>query len=146
MLGATLLFTLSPRITAYVRRADVKSSTPSDNHMRNIFLQGIISIYGGFFGGGIGIMMLAVLGLMGLDNIHEMNALKTLLATLINGIAVVTFTIARAVAWPQALLMAVGAILGGYLGAAVARRLNPKLVRTFVIVVGFSLSIYLFLQ
>jgi uncharacterized membrane protein YfcA len=91
-------------------------------------------------------MMLAVLGFMGLDNIHEMNALKTLLATLINGIAVVTFTIARAVAWPQALLMAIGAILGGYLGAAVARRLNPTLVRTFVIVVGFLISIYLFLQ
>jgi uncharacterized membrane protein YfcA len=90
--------------------------------------------------------MLAMLGLMGLDNIHEMNALKTLLATLINGIAVVTFTVAKAVAWPQALLMAVGAVLGGYLGAAVARRLNPKLVRTFVVVVGYSLSIYLFLQ
>jgi hypothetical protein len=106
----------------------------------------VISIYGGFFGGGIGILMLATLALMGLENIHEMNALKTLLATLINGIAVFTFAIAGAVAWPQALIMAVGAILGGYLGAAIARKLNPRLVRTGVIVVGFALSFYLFIR
>ncbi len=146
MLGATLLFTLSPRINALVRRADIRRATPTDTRVRSVLLQGMISIYGGFFGGGIGILMLATLALMGLENIHEMNALKTLLATLINGIAVVTFAAAGAVAWPQALLMAMGAIVGGYLGAAVARRLNPKWVRTFVIVVGFALSAYLFVR
>ena len=146
MLGATLLFTLSPRINALVRRADIRRATPADTRVRSVLLQGMISIYGGFFGGGIGILMLATLALMGLENIHEMNALKTLLATLINGIAVVTFAAAGAVAWPQALLMAMGAIVGGYLGAAVARRLNPKWVRTFVIVVGFALSAYLFVR
>lgn len=113
---------------------------------RSILLQGLISIYGGFFGGGIGILMLATLALMGLDDIHEMNALKTLLATLINGIAVLTFVVARAVAWPEALVMAIAAILGGYGGAALARRIRPQQVRLFVVVVGFVLSAYLFVR
>ena len=146
MLGATLLFTLSPRINAFARRASAHVSDPTTSRTRNIALQGIISIYGGFFGGGIGIMMLAMLGLMGLDNIHEMNALKTALATLINGIAVVTFAVARAVSWPEALLMAAGAIVGGYLGAALARRIKPRWVRLFVITIGFAISLYLFLR
>ncbi len=146
MLGATLLFTFSPRINAFVRRVEVRRSPTRDTRARSILLQGIISIYGGFFGGGIGILMLATLALMGLENIHEMNALKTLLATLINGIAVITFAVAGAVAWPHALLMAVGAIVGGYLGAAIARRVEPKWVRTFVIIIGFALSAYLFVR
>ena len=146
MLGATLLFTFSPRINAFVRGLEARRTTASDNRLRSIVLQGIISIYGGFFGGGIGILMLATLALMGLENIHEMNALKTVLATLINGIAVVTFAVAGAVAWPQAVIMAIGAILGGYLGAAIARQLNPRWVRTGVIVVGFGLSLYLFIR
>ena len=153
MLGATMLFALSPRINSYVRRLDVKRSdvagdaaSLAGSKKRSMVLQAIISIYGGFFGGGIGILMLATLALMGLEDIHEMNALKTLLATLINGIAVLTFVLARAVAWPEALVMAVGAILGGYGGAALSRRIEPRHVRTFVMVVGFALSVYLFVR
>ena len=145
MLAATLLFTFSPRINQLVRRLEVRRSATADSRRRSIVLQGLISVYGGFFGGGIGILMLAALALMGLEDIHEMNALKMLLATLINGIAVVTFAMARAVAWPEALLMAVGAIVGGYGGAALARRVPQHFVRTFVVVVGFALSIYLFI-
>src|SRR5262249_3489178 len=80
-------------------------------------LQLIIAVYGGYFGGGIGILMLATLGLMGMENIHEMNAMKTLLQSCINGVAVITFIIAGAVVWPQAILMVVGAIVGGFGGA-----------------------------
>ncbi|MBC8161391.1 MAG: sulfite exporter TauE/SafE family protein [Roseiflexaceae bacterium] len=146
MLGATLLFAFSPRITALVRQLDRSRESPRAAAIRSVVLQGIISIYGGFFGGGIGILMLAALSLMGMDNIHRMNGLKTLLATLINGVAVVAFVVARAVAWLPAALMIVAAILGGYGGAAIARKLDPKLVRVFVIVVGFSLSAYLFVR
>ncbi len=149
MLAATLLFALSPRISQFVRRFDNRGASPGSPtvaHRRSIVLQGLISVYGGFFGGGIGILMLATLALMGLEDIHEMNALKTLLATLINGIAVVAFLIARAVAWPEAIVMAVGAIAGGYGGAAVGRKLRPQWVRAFVIVVGLSLSAYLFIH
>lgn len=146
MLGATLLFTFSPQMTAYFRRLDHRVDSPRATRLRAVVLQGIISVYGGFFGGGIGILMLAALALMGMENIHRMNGLKTLLATLINGIAVVAFVIAKAVAWPPAVLMVIAAVLGGYIGAAVARKIDPKIVRVFVIVVGFSLSLYLFVR
>lgn len=148
MLGATLLFTFSPHINRRLRRAQavVVQHSAMASPRRSMIIQLIISIYGGFFGGGIGILMLAALALMGLDNIHEMNALKTLLATLINGIAVVTFAVAGAFSWPEALLMAAGAIIGGYGGAALARKLNPRWVRIFVIAVGFATSVYLFLR
>ncbi len=105
-----------------------------------------IATYGGFFGGGIGILMLAALSLLGLDNIHEMNALKTLLASCINGIAVVAFIVASAVEWRQAVLMLAGAVIGGYVGASTARRLDPRLVRGFVIAVGCAMTAYFFLR
>jgi len=144
MLGATLLFAFSPRINAAMRRWEARQTGRRDERPRAVVLQTLISIYGGFFGGGIGILMLATLALMGLENIHEMNALKTMLATLINGIAVITFALLGTVAWPAALLMAGGAIVGGYGGAALARRIDPRAVRVFVIVVGLLLSAYLF--
>ena len=109
-------------------------------------LQLIIATYGGYFGGGIGILMLATLGLMGMQNIHEMNGLKTFLTSVINGVAVIAFAIARKVFWPQAILMIVGAIVGGYAGAYYARQLDQRLVRGFVILVGFGMTIYFFLH
>lgn len=109
------------------------------------FLQLIIAIYGGYFGGGIGILMLASLGLMGMENIHEMNAMKTLLTTCINGVALIIFVARGVVVWPQAILMIVGAIIGGFGGAYFARKINPLWVRWFVIAVGLSMTIYFFL-
>src|SRR5207237_9438089 len=109
-------------------------------------LQLVIAIYGGYFGGGIGILMLATLGLMGMENIHEMNAMKTLLTTFINGVALVLFIIKGIVLWPQALLMVVGAIIGGYGGAYYARKIDQRWVRGFVIFVGVTMTIYFFLR
>src|SRR5437763_8662559 len=106
----------------------------------------IISIYGGYFGGGIGILMLASLGLMGMENIHEMNAMKTLLATLINGVAVVIFILRGVVAWPQTIVMVIGAIIGGYAGAYYARKIDQRWIRGFVILVGISMTIYFFVR
>lgn len=104
----------------------------------------VIATYGGYFGGGIGIMILATLAVVGMENIHAMNALKTFLQTCINGVAVVTFIIGGAVWWPQALVMIGGAIIGGYGGAYSAQRLPPRLVRRFVIIVGFTMTLYFF--
>jgi uncharacterized protein len=109
-------------------------------------LQLIISTYGGYFGGGMGILMLAGLAILGMENIHEMNALKTLLTSFVNGVAVLTFAIAGAVFWPEAILMVIGGIIGGYGGAYYARQLDPRLVRIFVIVVGFGMTIYFFIR
>ncbi|GAC1564798.1 MAG: hypothetical protein NVS2B7_38850 [Herpetosiphon sp.] len=147
LLGATVIFMLSPRINRAVRRDQPASAEPSPgSRVWIIALQLVISIYGGFFGGGIGILMLATLSLMGIGNIHEMNAVKTVLATLINGIAVVAFVVAHFVDWRQALIMTGGAILGGYGGAAIARRIKPQYVRGFVILTGLIMSVYLFVK
>lgn len=102
----------------------------------------VISVYGGYFGGGIGILMLAMLGVLGMEDIHQMNALKTLLATCINGIAVCAFVFAHSILWPQAIVMLLGAVVGGYAGAAGARKLQPRLVRRLVIAVGCAMTVY----
>ncbi len=88
--------------------------------------------------------MLALLAMMGIENIHSMNGLKTLLATCGNAVAVIIFIVARAVFWPQALLMLVGGALGGYIGAWYAQKMEPRSVRLVVIVLGCSMTAYFF--
>src|SRR6266849_1985090 len=147
LLLATLLFAFSGPITAWLRRNTVPKDKLSWFTLSGIaLLQLVVAVYGGYFGGGIGILMLATLGLMGLENIHEMNALKTVLQSCINGLAVITFIIAGAVVWPQAILMVIGAIVGGFGGAYYARRIEQRWVRLFVICVGMGMTIYFFLR
>lgn len=147
LLFATLLFTFSGRITAAFRKGNREA--PGSVGLPIVvvgLIQLLIATYGGYFGGGIGVLMLAALAVMGLENIHTMNAVKNLLATCINGVAVFYFAAQNAVVWPQALLMIVGAIIGGYVGGSQARKLDPKLVRRFVILVGFAMTIYFFVR
>jgi uncharacterized membrane protein YfcA len=153
LLLATLLFAFSPGITAMLRKRNamgqgIETKAPLSRRTLTIIVlvQFIIAVYGGYFGGGIGIMILASLGVLGMENIHEMNGLKTVLQTSINGVAVITFIIARAVFWLQALVMIAGAIVGGYGSAYFARKLDPRLVRGFVILVGVGMTIYFFLR
>ncbi len=147
LLLATLLFTFSGPITAWLRRNTVPKDKLSWFALSGIaLLQLVVAVYGGYFGGGIGILMLATLGLMGMENIHEMNAMKTILQSCINGVAVITFIIAGAVVWPQAILMVIGAIVGGFGGAYYARRIEQRWVRIFVICVGVGMTIYFFLR
>jgi uncharacterized protein len=147
LLLATLLFTFGPAITAWMRAHMGQRRGPEWlSVVGTVGLQLPIAIYGGFFGGGIGILMLSMLSVMGLENMHTMNALKNLLASSINGVAVVTFIIAGAVVWPQAIVMIVGAIAGGYGTATFVQRLDPKLVRRFVMLVGFAMTIYFFVR
>jgi uncharacterized protein len=103
-----------------------------------------VAAYGGYFGAGIGILMLASLGLMGLSDIHRMNALKTFLASVINGVALVYFILKGLVVWPIAILMAAGAVLGGYWGARLAKRIPQHFLRLFIISVGLAVSLWLF--
>ena len=138
---------ITPFEIAFSEHIGKQLVTPSWPVLTGIaLLQLLVAIYGGYFGGGIGILMLASLGLMGMENIHEMNALKTVLQGSINGVAVITFIVAGIVEWPQAIVMIIGAIIGGYAGARYARRLDPRLVRGFVILVGFSMTFYFFLR
>jgi uncharacterized membrane protein YfcA len=147
LLAATVVFAASPRITRWARGS--QGAARKGGPLQRVMVYALyllVAVYGGFFGAGLGILTLAVLGLLGFENIHEMNALKTLQATLINGIAMVAFIVAGVIQWPLALLMAVGAIVGGYGGAAVARRLDPAWVRAVVIVISVTLTIYFFLN
>lgn len=146
LLVATLVFAFGGQVVSRVRKDPVDTDRPQTTRAAVVgfLVQLVIATYGGFFGGGMGIMMLATFTILGLTDIHAMNGLKNWMATFINGIAVATFIVAGAIYWPQTAVMLVGAIAGGYGGASSARRLNPLYVRRFVIALGFGLSAYFF--
>jgi uncharacterized membrane protein YfcA len=147
LLFATLLFAFGRNISIALRSRIAHVDMPSYVLNITVFVaQFIISVYGGFFGGGIGIMMLAMLSVWGMENIHKMNAIKTLLATCINGVAVLLFVFSQQVLWPEAVLMVAGAILGGYFGAYYARKIDPLLIRRFVIVAGSVITVIFFVR
>ena len=105
-----------------------------------------VAVYGGYFGGAVGIVNLAMLAAIGMTDIHAMNALKSVLGTAINGVATLVFILKRAVYWPQALVMIAGAVIGGYFGAHYAQKLPQNRVRGFVILVGAGMTIYFFVN
>ena len=105
-----------------------------------IFFQFLVSIYGGFFGAGIGILMLATLGFIGMHNIYEMNTLKTILGSLINLVAAVWFISAGLIDWPRAAVMTVGAVAGYYLGSHYSQRISQARVRQIITAIGFIIS------
>jgi hypothetical protein len=146
LLITTLLFAFGKPLTNWLQKHVELSENSLSGLIAVTLLQLPIAIYGGFFGGGMGVMMLAAFSLLGMDNIHIMNAIKSLLSVLIKGIAVATYVVAGVVAWPQAILMTVGAIIGGYGGAHYARKLDPALVRRFAIVTGVIMTIIFFLR
>jgi uncharacterized membrane protein YfcA len=111
-----------------------------------VVAQFFISVYGGYFGGGMGIMMLAVMTLLGMTHIHKMNGLKNVLGALINGVAVVAFVVAGAVQWAAGVVMILGGIAGGYTGAAIARRIEPKYVRWLVMAIAWGMTLYFFVR
>ena len=111
-----------------------------------MLFQLVVGVYGGYFGAGIGIMMLAALSLMGHTDIHQMNGLKNLLAVAINGIAIAYLVFTDLIVWDDALLMAVGASVGALIGAGTARRVGPAAVRHVVVAVGLVMALSMFLR
>lgn len=146
ILVATLVFAFGDRVVTRLRaRSDGEPRPPARwGFPLAVATQLLIATYGGFFGGGMGIMMLATFTIFGMRDIHAMNGMKSWLAVAINGVAVVTFVAAGAVLWPQALVMLAGAVAGGYGGARLARRVAPGRVRRFVIALGAVLTVYFF--
>lgn len=144
--AATTLFILQPKLTPPSNLPPSTSHTPRSNRPSNLVLlaQLAISTYGGYFGAGIGILMLSSLSLLQLQSIHHANALKTVLAGLINGISVVVFITHDKVYWPLAIPMIASAMLGGWLGAAWARKLDRHVVRRIVITIGCALTTWYF--
>lgn len=148
LLTATLLFAFGKTISAALRKRFTALAKEGGKIalLISILLQFIIAIYGGYFGAGIGILMLAMLALLGMNHIHEMNGLKTILGSCINGVAVMIFIFNDIVYWPQAAVMVGGAILGGYFGAHLARRLPTHWVKNFIIATGSLMTIWFFLN
>jgi uncharacterized protein len=108
--------------------------------------QFIIAIYGGYFGAGIGFMMLAALTLYGMRDIHAMNGLKLLLALCMTVVSGVAFSLAGQVRWPEALIMCIATLAGGYAGALGAKRVNPVIIRVLIVALGIGLTIYFFVH
>ncbi|HYG91433.1 MAG TPA: sulfite exporter TauE/SafE family protein [Azospirillum sp.] len=138
LLFATALFAAGPKLAAWIRKR---------MHLGPVgvlVVQFFIAVYGGYFGGGIGILMLATFGVFGLTDIHAMNGLKTLLSGCLNAIAVVAFVAGGAVHWNEAIIMLVACVAGGYAGARIARHIPPPYLRKFVILVGSAMTVYFF--
>ena len=138
LLFATLVFTFGKNISAFLQeKLRVGPGTL-------LILQFLVAIYGGYFGGGIGILMLAMMTLSGIKNIHAMNAMKTLLAGSMNAAAVGYFLFAHTIDWSASFTMVVGSILGGYIGAVQAQKIDAILLRRFIVGVAFAMTFYFF--
>lgn len=136
MLAAATVFTFGPRFT--------KSLKSQRGLLFGAIIQFLISTYGGYFGGGMGIMMLATFTLMGMTDLHAMNAVKVILGLLINGVALLAFFGAGKVVLAVVVPTVLGGVFGGWSGAAIARRVAPAQVRKLVLVVAWSLTLYFF--
>jgi uncharacterized protein len=144
ILVATILLAVQEVIARKLGLVAKAHEKPTAGWVTFVFVfQFIVAVYGGYFGAGMGILMLAALGLIGLTDIHQMNGLKNLLAVCINGVAAIYFGINGAVAWRDGILMAIGAIAGGYLGAMAAQKVGRETVRGAVIVIGVVMTIAL---
>ena len=138
ILGATLLFAFSGRISRGIEaREGAAAERPG---AAALLYQFGVAVYGGYFGAGIGILMLAALSLMGLREIHRMNGVKMFLGMLINAVAIAIFAAWGLVRWPEALLMAAAALLGGFAGARISRLVSAAAVRGFVVAAGLAVS------
>ena len=152
VLGATLLFLSQNRVGAWLRaRAGVERQGATSDHTLPpppgswaMVVQFLVAVYGGYFGAGAGIVMLAAFGLLGLTNLHQMNGLKNFLALLFNFVAIVTFAVSGLVQWPIAVVMAIGSAIGGHYAARFAQRTNQDVMRQLIGVIGIASAVWLF--
>jgi uncharacterized membrane protein YfcA len=150
VLGATTLFMVQRPLMSALGRSgaeghgDDPASRPPTASL--LLFQFAVAVYGGYFGAGIGILMLAALGFMGFTNIHRMNGLKNWGGLCMNATAAALFVFSDLVNWPTAIAMAVGATIGGFGGSRLAQRVPREVVRATVVVIGFVASAWLFLD
>ena len=140
LIAATALFAAGP----WLKPKSKSDSEESVGSFTGSLVQFITAIYGGFFGAGMGVMMLASLGLTQAGDYHRLNALKNMLAVVIAAIAITVFASGGVIAWGPAVVMVPGGALGGYAGVWIAKRVPQSAVRAFVIATGVFLAIYYF--
>lgn len=145
LLGATLLFAFGKHVTGRISAGISHESSNAAVAGASIF-ELFVAVYGGYFGGGMGIMNLAMLAAIGMTDMHAMNALKIVLGGFINGVATFTFIATGTIVWKQGAVMTLGAIVGGFFAAHYAQRLPQTWIRTFVVIVGSSMTIYFFVR
>jgi uncharacterized protein len=145
MLGATLLFIFGKKLAGRRASSVGHDATTAAIVGASVF-ELVVAVYGGYFGGGLGIVNLAMLAAVGMTDIHAMNALKSILGMAINGVAAVVFVLRGAIYWPQAIVMIAGALVGGYFGAHYAQKLPQSWIRGFVILVGTGMTVYFFVR
>lgn len=146
ILTAAVLFVIQAPISRWMKAHRPDHEPGAGLQVALVVFQFFIAVYGGYFGAGIGILMITALGFMGVGDIHRVNAVKTFLAATINGASVIIFVKDDLVRWDYASAMAFSAILGGYLGARIARRLPAIYIRYAVIAIGFGLSALYFIR
>ncbi len=142
LLAATALFAVGPAI---MRRTRTQAGSAPSTSRAGIGVL-LVSVYGGYFNGGLGILLLALFGLLGQSNLHAANGSKNVVSALLTAIAVLVYAAGGLVAWPQALVMAVAATAGGYVGARVARRLPPPLLRAGIVGIGLVMAAIFFIR
>jgi uncharacterized membrane protein YfcA len=143
ILGATVLLAFQEVISRHLPKNEHPTAA---SRAAVLVFQFLVALYGGYFGAGMGILMLAALGLIGLTDMHQMNGLKNVLAVCINGVAAIYFVLAESVVWSDVVVMMLGTIAGGFLGARMARRLGRTFVRRFVVAIGFGMALLLWLR
>jgi len=147
ILGATVLLAAQEFLTRKFTRLAQSHQHPTAGWVTFVFIfQFLVGVYGGYFGAGQGILMLAALGLIGLADLHQMNGLKNLLAICINGVAAIYFAIQGAVVWRDVVIMAIASILGGFAGARLAHYFGRKFVRGAVVTIGLVMTVALFIR
>jgi hypothetical protein len=147
LLTATLAFAFSKNMSNWVEQHQAQFAR--FKVLRTVLitiLQLIVAVYGGFFGGGMGILFLASFALMGMTNINQMNGYKTILTSCINAVIIIPFVNAGVILWQEAAIAAIGAIIGGYMSAYYAQKIAPVLVRRFVIAIGSAMTLYFFVK
>src|SRR6202171_5479854 len=143
LFGATLLFAFGKHLTGRIT-AGISSESSNAAITGAAIFELCVAVYGGYFGGGLGIVNLAMLAALGMTDIHAMNKFKVILGAVINGVAAIAFIATGFILWPQAGVMTVGAILGGYGAAHYAQKLPQHWIRAFVIAIGALITVYFF--
>ncbi|HEV2691016.1 MAG TPA: sulfite exporter TauE/SafE family protein [Bryobacteraceae bacterium] len=146
ILFATLLFMAQEPIQRRLKTANAEAHKSAKWLAGAVVFQLLVALYGGYFGAGIGILMLAALSILGLSDIHQMNGLKNFFGGCVNGVAAIYFIWARMVDWPYVIFLALGAMAGGYAGARLARRIGQTAVRRAVVAIGFGMAVSLFVK
>jgi uncharacterized protein len=145
LLSASLLFAASSRIARWVasRRINAPAGT-RPHYLPLCSALAAVCFYIGYFGAGAGFLIMAILGISGIQNIRELNALKVVATTVANGIAVITFMVGRQIVWHLCLIMMLTAAIGGYAGARYSRRLSATVMRIVVVIIGLGMAAYFF--